>query len=70
MAFYLACIPVLFVGGAFLATATRSARVESVDGNWGGATTGFLGGCLLALPEASLNVSFGAHSGDAWVDQV
>jgi hypothetical protein len=69
-AFYLACIPVLFVGGTLLTTITGLGRMHSVDGDWGKAATGFLGGCLLALPAAMLNVSFSAHAGDTWVNQV
>ena len=69
MAFYLGCIAVLFVGGTLLAKATSIAQVQFADGNWGKAATSFLGGCLLATPAALLNVSYGAHSGDVWVDQ-
>ncbi len=69
MTFYLACIAILFVGGTMLAKATAVAQVHCADGNWGNAVVGFLGGCLLALPAALLNVSYGAHSADAWVDQ-
>ncbi|MEQ8403134.1 MAG: CPBP family glutamic-type intramembrane protease [Roseitalea porphyridii] len=69
MAFYLTCIPVLFVGGTMLAAATGAAWVHSADGDWGKAAAGFLGGCALALPAALLNVSGGAHLGDAWVDR-
>ncbi len=70
MAFYLACIAVLFIGGVILAKGTAAAQVQCAEGKWGKAAAGFLGGCLLALPAALLNVSYGAHSGDAWVDQV
>ncbi len=70
MAFYLTCTAVSYVGGVILAKGTAIAMVQCADGTWGKAAGGFVAGCGLALPAASLNVSYGAHSGDAWVDQL
>ncbi len=69
-AFYLICIPPLFLGGALLARSTGLARVDSVDGSWGRAAAGLVAGSVLAVPAALLNVSHGAHSGDVWIDQI
>ncbi|MEO0759268.1 MAG: hypothetical protein AAFY78_20615 [Cyanobacteria bacterium J06648_16] len=68
--FYLACVPLLFVGGGLLTKRTGLTRVHSVDGNWGLAIRGFLSACVLSVPAALLNISYGAHPADAWVDQV
>ena len=67
--FYLACVPILFIGGGILTKITGLTYIRSVDGNWGLALKGFLWACVLALPPALLNIGGGAHSQDVWVDQ-
>ncbi len=68
-AFHLACIPFLFIAGCLLVAQTGLARVHSADGNWGLALRAFAGASALAVPVALLNVGYGAHPGDVWVDR-
>ena len=67
--FYLACVPILFIGGSLLTEATSFAHVRSVEGSWRLAIKGFLWACVLAFPPALLNVSGGAQADDVWVNQ-
>lgn len=68
--FYLSCIPLHFIAGGLLLQRMGLTHVRMVDGDWQLALQGFLWACLLALPPALLNISFGAHAEDAWVDQL
>ncbi|MCB0078847.1 MAG: hypothetical protein KDD73_15655 [Anaerolineales bacterium] len=66
---YLACIPILFIGGGILTELTGLTPPHAVAGRWRLALKGFGWGALLALPAALLNVSSGAEPTDLWVDQ-
>jgi hypothetical protein len=66
---YLACIPILFIAGSLLAKATGITHIYCVERNWSLALKGFLWASMLALPAALLNISYGAHAKDVWVDQ-
>jgi hypothetical protein len=66
---YLACIPILFIAGSLLAKETGITHVYCVERNWILALKGFLWASMLALPAALLNISYGAHAKDVWVDQ-
>ncbi len=68
-AFYLACVPLLFIAGVLLTRESNLARVRSADGAWRLSLRGFATGCLLAVPAALLNVADGASTSDAWVDR-
>ena len=68
-AIHLACVPILFVGGVLLTQESGLTLVYCVDGTWTEVAKGLLIGCVLAVPAAFLNISYGAHSGDAWIDQ-
>ncbi len=68
--FYLASVALLFTGGGLLLDRSGLTRIHLASGQTGAAAQAFLIGGLLAVPAALLNVSYGAHSGDGWVDRL
>lgn len=67
--FYMATIPVLFIGGGLLLDHTGLARIRFLEGKYVEGLGGFFRECLLALPATFLNILAGPYARDRWIDR-